>query len=123
MAESTLLCLELFPERLPSQKTSAVWLDATDYEGNTAVHHLVRPLEFGTFNNTTLLKILHDAGASLTIKNADGKTPLDLALECCAKKLAQGIQSLLGVPESQWVNFVKMNLSISCVSAVLSART
>ena len=88
---------------LPVKKTSAVKLDATDDEGNTAVHHLVTSLEYGTFDNTTILEILHNAGASLKLRNSDGMTPLDLALAVCAEKLAKGIQKLLGIPKFRWV--------------------
>ena len=93
----------LFPEMLPVRKTSSVKLDATDDEGNTAVHHLVTSLEYGTFDNTSILEILYNAGASLKIRNRDDMTPLDLALAVCAVKLTRGIQKLLGVPKSKWV--------------------
>ena len=39
------------------KKTSSVKLDATDSDGNTAVHHLVTSLEYGTFENTAILKV------------------------------------------------------------------
>ncbi len=108
---------------LPVEKTSAVKLDATDDKGNTAVHHLAQSLEYGTFDNTTLLKVLHEAGASLKIKNNDGLTPLELALENCAEKLAKGLQSLLGIPEEKWVKFsaYSCHTFISCSLASLFA--
>ena len=50
----------LFPEVIPIKNTSEVKLDATDNEGNTAVHHLVTSLEYGTFDNTVILKVSED---------------------------------------------------------------
>ena len=48
-------------------------------------------------------KTLHDAGASLKMKNKDGATPLDLALQLGAERLAKGFQTLLEIPENKWV--------------------
>ena len=42
---------------LAVKKTSSVKLDAVDSDGNSAVHHLVKSLEYGTFENTLILKV------------------------------------------------------------------
>ena len=42
---------------LAVKKTSAVKLDAVDSDGNSAVHHLGKSLEYGTFENTLILKV------------------------------------------------------------------
>jgi hypothetical protein len=43
------------------------------------VHALVRPIEYGSFENMELLKMLINAGAPAGENNTTGKTPLDLA--------------------------------------------
>jgi len=48
-------------------------IDGYFFRGNTALHTAAER------GNTKLIKVLMEAGADKTIKNADGKTPLDLA--------------------------------------------
>ena len=55
--ENNFFLQELFPEMVTVKKTSSVKLDAVDSDGNSAVHHLVKSLEYGTFENTLILKV------------------------------------------------------------------
>lgn len=84
------------------EKTSAVDLKAVDENGWTVIHHLVSPLEFGTYDDEEILYILAKAGAPLETANKQGETPLKLALRIGAQMLSARIQSLLGVePDKQ----------------------
>lgn len=85
------------------EKTSDVNLNAADSQGWTVIHHLVSPLEYGTFDNEELLYILFRAGASLNEKDAAGLTPLNRALICGAVKLSQMLQRLQNIEEEKQV--------------------
>ena len=87
------------------EKTSDVNLDAADLQGWTVIHHLVSPLEYGTFDNEELLYVLYKVGASLNEKDAAGLTPLNRALICGAVKLAQMLQRLQNVEPDKQVEF------------------
>ena len=88
------------------EKTSDVNLNAADSQGWTVIHHLVSPLEYGTFDNEELLYVLFKAGASLNEKDAAGLTPLNRALICGAVKLSQMLQRLQGIEPDKQVSFV-----------------
>lgn len=45
--------------------------------GQTAIHFAIQPLEYGSYENTALLKKLLTLGGSLTIKDKAGKSALD----------------------------------------------
>ena len=87
----------------PVKKTSSVNLNATDGRGWTALHYAAAPLELGAFDNDELVFVLGKAGAKLDIRNADGKTPLDLALANCAPKVVAMLQTLMGVDKKHQV--------------------
>lgn len=76
--------------------TSSVNLKAADHQGCTVLHHLVKPLSYGCFENVRLLKALVDAGAAIDAKDHSGKTPLDLARQHGATKLTIALQKLAG---------------------------
>ena len=86
------------------EKTSDVNINAADSQGWTAIHHLVSPLEYGTYDNEELLYVLFKAGASINEKDAAGLTPLNRALICGAVKLSQMLQKLQGVELDKQVN-------------------
>ena len=48
--------------------------------GNTSVHVCVQPLLFGSYENVQILRKLKESGFDLSIRNNDGKSPLDFAL-------------------------------------------
>ncbi|XP_066280586.1 poly [ADP-ribose] polymerase tankyrase-like isoform X1 [Branchiostoma lanceolatum] len=72
-------------------------LGAMDNKGWTVVHHLVQPMEYGSYENVEILELLHKEGAPLDVKDKAGKTPLDYALGLGYMKLAEAINRLLGV--------------------------
>ena len=91
------------------EKTSDVNLDATDSQGWTVIHHIVSPLEYGTYDNQELLYVLYKAGASLGTKDAAGLTPLNRALICGAVKLAEMLQRLQNVEPDKMVNTIRIS--------------
>ena len=78
-------------------------LEAVDSQGWTVIHHLVSPLEYGTYDNQELLYVLHKAGASINEKDTAGMTPLNRALICGAVKLAQMLQRFQNVDSDKMV--------------------
>ena len=89
-------------------------MNATDTQGWTAIHHLVAPLEFGTFDEVDMLNILVGAGADHDKKDNAGLTPLDHALIKGASKLAAELQNLAKVEKDKQVGYQK-KVSISIV--------
>ncbi|XP_052057851.1 poly [ADP-ribose] polymerase tankyrase-like isoform X2 [Mytilus californianus] len=83
------------------EKTSDVRLNATDSQGWTAVHHLVCPLDYGTFDNEEILFVLAKVGADIQTKDNAGLSPLDHALIRGATQLARRLQILSGVENSK----------------------
>ena len=79
-------------------------MKATDQLGWTVTHHLVCPLEYGTYDNVQLLKLLIDAGAPLDYRDNSGFSPLDHSLIRAAPKLAKALQKLAGKPMDKWVS-------------------
>ncbi|KAL4238217.1 hypothetical protein ACF0H5_002929 [Mactra antiquata] len=79
------------------EKTSSVDLSATDKAGWSVIHHVVSPLEYGTFDNEEILYVLAKAGAPLTTENKEGLTPLKMALKVGAANIARRLQSLLNI--------------------------
>ena len=100
--------LELFADIFlgfkPFPQTSAVNLDARDQQGWCAIHHLVCPLEYGTYDNVRLLALLAGAGANITAADSAGLTPLDYAFIRGAPALVKAIQKLMGRPKADWVS-------------------
>ena len=96
----------LFPDEFPVvERTSDVNVNAADSQGWTVIHHLVSPLEYGTYDNEELLYVLFKAGASINEKDAAGLTPLNRALICGAVKLSQMLQRLQDVEVDKQVSF------------------
>jgi len=79
------------------------------------VHTCVRPVEYGAFEDLTLLQALVEAGAPADGKNKNGKTPLDLArpgseiqayLQKVTKsKRGRSLQASSRVPSIDGINF------------------
>jgi hypothetical protein len=86
------------------EKTSNVDLTVTDKFGWTVIHHLVSPLDYGTFDDEEILYVLAKAGAPLVTESKRGETPLKMALRIGAKKVASRLQALLNVEEDKKVN-------------------
>ena len=66
---------------------------AQDVAGKSAVHFVVNPRRFGSYENTRILVKLAEAGYDLQARDADGKEPIEYAMEqqsgVLLKKLAQ----------------------------------
>ena len=86
------------------KKKSDICLDVVDQRGWTVTHHVVCPLDYGSFDNVHMLKLLCDAGAPQDNKDRTGATPLDLALNNGVMKLSKALQKLTGkLSASTWV--------------------
>lgn len=81
-------------------------VNATDPQGWTVVHHLVCPLEYGTFDNEEILHVLWKAGADVQRKDNAGLSPLDHALIKGASKLAKRLQKISGIKEDKMVGYL-----------------
>ncbi|XP_074658150.1 poly [ADP-ribose] polymerase tankyrase-like [Tubulanus polymorphus] len=86
----------------PFTKKSKVDLNVQDKQGWTVIHHLVCPLDDGTYDNVELLKLLVENGAVMNTKDRNGLTPLDYALIKGASNLAKGLQKLAGIKKDKW---------------------
>lgn len=81
-------------------------LNAQDKSGWTALHHCVRPLSLGTFDNAEIVWTLAKAGANLNMKDKDGLTPLDMALKSGADKIAKIIQQIMKIDQKKQVGLI-----------------
>ncbi|KAF1323748.1 Poly glycohydrolase, partial [Globisporangium splendens] len=52
-------------------------LAQTNHSGLTALHFAVKPFEFESFENVSLVRLLLDAGANIHAKDAEGRSALD----------------------------------------------
>jgi hypothetical protein len=52
-----------------------------DVEGKNAIHYIVNPHDFGSFENVKILEVIHKSklGYDLGLKDRMGNTPLDYA--------------------------------------------
>ena len=95
---------DIFLDYKKFERKSTVELDRKDQQGWSAVHHLVCPLEYGTYDNVQLLALLHAAGANITAADSAGLTPLDYAFIRGAPRLVKAIQKLMGREKADWVS-------------------
>ncbi|KAL3874859.1 hypothetical protein ACJMK2_037816 [Sinanodonta woodiana] len=104
------------------EKTSPADLNAKDSQGWTVVHHIVCPLEYGTYDNDEILFVLHNAGASINQKDHVGLSPLDHALIRGAVKLANLLQKLSGTSsdKQEKPTFTSMEVSDGILSPLSS---
>lgn len=84
-------------------KTSSVNLNAVDKRGWTALHYAACSLSLGTYDNDEIVYVLVKAGAKTNIPDKDSQTPLDLALNNGAAKMAAMLQKLMQVAEKDMV--------------------
>lgn len=70
----------------------------TDSEGKNAIHYVVNPAKFGSFENVTILNALINTNNFYDLNHRDknGKTPLDYALLQESGVMADILQSKLG---------------------------
>lgn len=77
------------------EKTSQVNLEAKDKNSWTVIHHLVSPMDYGTYDNEEIFYVLSKVGAPLKVENSKGETPLKMALRIGAVKLVTRLQDKL----------------------------
>lgn len=65
------------------------------------MHFVVNPVGFGTYENTAILDELHRAGYRFDLKDKEGLSPLDYAMEQSSGVLAAKIQEKLGARVSK----------------------
>ncbi|XP_029642629.1 poly [ADP-ribose] polymerase tankyrase isoform X2 [Octopus sinensis] len=95
--------LSLRFDNIPTvEKTSSVNLNYTDNDGRTVLHHLVCPLEYGTYDNDEILYVLFKAGAPLEYEDTAGLSPLKHTLMNGAPRLARMLQKLTNVERDKW---------------------
>ena len=83
------------------KKTSLVNLNAIDNNGQTCIHHLFQPFPDGTYtNNIEMLRLLHSCGASLTITDLSGLTPLQYSIQNNSQHLSNELTSLINIKKS-----------------------
>ena len=70
--------------------------DAQDVQGKSAVHILVNPLEYGSFENIDILKFLVEKSFNLTLKDKLGHTPDHYAMLQESGVLSREFQIVIG---------------------------
>jgi hypothetical protein len=55
--------------------------ECQDKTGKSAVHYVVNPIKFGSYENVNVLRSLAKKGFNLKLKDANGKTPASYAQE------------------------------------------
>jgi ankyrin repeat protein len=67
---------------LLNNKEKELTRNHTDNEGKNAIHYVVNPAKFGSFENLTMLNALIGTNSFFDLNQRDksGKTPLDYAL-------------------------------------------
>ena len=76
---------------------SNVNIDATDPQGMTAFHHCVFSLNFGSFDNGDLVKLLMSAHGNPLKADMKGELPKDSALMRGAARISEALQSGVSV--------------------------
>jgi hypothetical protein len=66
-----------------------------DKFGKSVVHYVVNPLQYGSYENTQLLKKVIKNGFRWDLKDAEGKTPSDYALLQKSGIMKQAFDTLL----------------------------
>lgn len=58
-----------------NKKTQKVNTNAQDKAGKSAAHFVINPVRYGSYENIEILKLLHQQGFNLMLKDAQGQTP------------------------------------------------
>jgi len=70
-----------------------------DVAGKSAVHFVVNPVLFGSYENTHLLAKLAEAGYDLQARDANGKEPIEYAMEQQSGVLLKKLKQLTNRPK------------------------
>ena len=76
-------------------------MNSKDNEGKTAVHYVVNPIGFGSYENVEILVQLHQHGYKLDLKDNSGQTPLDYANQQSSGVLASKLSDFLNLTGSK----------------------
>ena len=79
-------------------KTSPLDLNATDPQGMTAFHHAVFSLDFGSFDNGDIIKVLMAANGDPNKPDMRGELPKDSALMRGATRIYNALQPNVSSP-------------------------
>jgi hypothetical protein len=63
------------PDSPPAKNGQRVALNNKDQDGKSAIHFVVCPIEFGSYENDDLLIAMMDFGFEANLEDLDGKTP------------------------------------------------
>lgn len=66
---------------LENNKALLVNKECQDKAGKSAVHYVINPEKFGSYENVEILKLLHTNGFSMKLKDVVGRTPMTYASE------------------------------------------
>ncbi|XP_022093032.1 tankyrase-like protein [Acanthaster planci] len=75
---------------------SSLDVNAVDSLGRTAIHHLMKTCDYGTYENVEMLEMMAGVGANLSEQDQNGKTPMDYTIETGSRKMATALQKLTG---------------------------
>eukprot|EP01125_Pyxidicula_operculata_P008837 TRINITY_DN292_c0_g1_i1.p1 TRINITY_DN292_c0_g1~~TRINITY_DN292_c0_g1_i1.p1 ORF type:complete len:2964 (-),score=944.30 TRINITY_DN292_c0_g1_i1:25-8748(-) len=100
------------------KKSKGLKLNAKDNKGKTVIHHLVNPMDYGSYENETLLRKLVEWGADVNIEDNAKKSPLFYASQQDSGKLSAALKELGAkpvkavptrdnsmIPTSQWPEY------------------
>ena len=102
-------------------KKSSINLGVQDAQGWSTIHHVVAPLEYGSYDNVEMLDILVNAGAPLQQRDNAGLMALDYALIRGTTKLAKELQELSEQNQNQWVSRISCRFYCQIISKRLAA--
>ncbi|CAF0960955.1 unnamed protein product [Adineta ricciae] len=78
------------------QMTSKIDLNALDKNGRSCIHHLIQPFTRGSYrNNLEILRLLHSCGATLTVADRSGLTPLQYSTQNHYQHLYEELSKLV----------------------------
>ena len=82
-------------EMLITNKNKGLDKKVKDAKGKTAVHYVVNPCKFGSYENTKLLQALANADYPLNINDTYGNAPIDYAMRQKSGKLVNHLSNLI----------------------------
>ena len=86
------------PGEIPTiYKTSKLDLNASDPQGMTAFHHAVFSLDFGSFDNGEIIKVMMGANGDANKADMKGEIPKDSALMRGATRISNALQLTVSI--------------------------
>lgn len=81
---------------LNNTKALRINTEGQDKAGKSAVHYVINPLRYGTFENVLILNMLHKHKFNLKLKDSIGRTPASYAAEQESGVLLKELARLAG---------------------------